>query len=77
MKTKIAGLAAAVFAVSVSFASVSHACGAGECEPVKGNNGWGNGADATNAGSDAGGTSGSKTPNGYGTGPGPGKFTTR
>lgn len=43
-------------------------------------NGWGNGADSTNAGSFSGGTAGSKsdnTWNGPGDGPGPDKFTTR
>lgn len=60
---------------------LSLVAGAGDVAPAsskdKGNNGWGNGADSTNAGSDAGGTAPSKDINGYGTGPGPDKFTTR
>jgi hypothetical protein len=51
-----------------------------ECEgKIKGNNGWGNGPDGTNAGSLSGGTAGSKHDNTWsaGDGPRPGKFTTR
>ena len=51
-----------------------------ECEgKVKGNNGWGNGADGTNPGSNRGGTAGSKHDNTWtdGDGPRPAKFTTR
>lgn len=54
--------------------------GDGECEvEVKGNNGWGNGADGTNPGSNSGGTAGSKSDNLWspGDGPRPSKFTTR
>jgi hypothetical protein len=66
----------------LSATPAAFACGDGSCEPpeeepTKGNNGWGNGADSTNAGSDAGGTKGSKEINGYGTGPGPTKFDER
>jgi hypothetical protein len=53
----------------------------GGCEPPppreKGNNGWGNGAEGTNNGSDDGGTMGSKIDefwNGPGDGPRPAKF---
>ena len=47
--------------------------------PGKGNNGWGNGAEGTNAGSDAGGTQLSKrheSSDAFGD-PGPAKFDTR
>lgn len=50
------------------------------CEPKrKGNNGWGNGAEGTNPGSDEGGTAGSKSDEVWdeGDGPRPGKFTYR
>ena len=45
----------------------------------KGNNGWGNGPDATNPGSFSGATEGSKSDNTWteGDGPAPDKFTTR
>lgn len=39
-------------------------CGCPTPEPGKGNNGWGNGADPSNPGSDNGGTAPSKTNNG-------------
>jgi hypothetical protein len=83
MNTKNVGLVIAAFVLSLAGAPAAFACGDGECEPppdeepTKGNNGWGNGADSTNAGSDAGGTQGSKSSNGYGTGPGPTKFDER
>jgi hypothetical protein len=51
-----------------------------ECEgKVRGDNGWGNGADGTNPGSFSGGTAGSKSDNTWSTGDGPrpAKFTTR
>ena len=56
--------------------------GAGDVcpEPTKkGNNGWGNGAEGTNKGSDEGGTAGSKSDELWtaGDGPAPDKFTTR
>lgn len=43
----------------------------------KGNNGWGNGAEGTNAGSDSGGTASSKSDEALPSGPGPAKFDTR
>jgi len=51
----------------------------GGCEPEKGNNGWGNGAEGTNNGSDEGGTAGSKIDEEWdeGDGPRPEKFTYR
>lgn len=56
-------------------------CCSKECpEPTKkGNNGWGNGAEGTNPGSDKGGTAGSKSDELWtsGDGPRPDKFTTR
>jgi hypothetical protein len=49
------------------------------CEAKKGNNGWGNGAEGTNNGSDDGGTAGSKIDELWtaGDGPKPDKFNTR
>lgn len=56
-------VASAVLALSMSFASTAFACYEGECEPppppppeetTKGNNGWGNGIDGENPGSDEG-----------------------
>jgi hypothetical protein len=64
-------------------AGAGDACCTKDCPPTKrehADNGWGNGADSTNAGSFSGGTAGSKsdnTWNGPGDGPGPDKFTTR
>lgn len=43
--------------MTLSLGSAAFACGDGSC---KGNNGWGNGGDTTNAGSDKGGTAPSK-----------------
>lgn len=80
MKMRTAGLVITVLSLSLSFAPAAFACGDGSCEPPpeeKGNNGWGNGADSTNAGSNTGGTQSSKSNNGYGDGPGPTRFTTR
>lgn len=54
--------------------------GGGEPPPPevpKGNNGWGNGAEGTNPGSDEGGTAGTKSDESVPNGPGPDKFTTR
>ena len=57
--------------------------GGGEVKPpepeptAKGNNGWGNGAEGTNNGSDEGGTESSKIDENVPGGPGPDKFTTR
>jgi hypothetical protein len=51
-----------------------------DCHPRrKGNNGWGNGAEGTNPGSDEGGTAGSKSDESWepGDGPRPGKFDER
>ncbi|MBN8631418.1 MAG: hypothetical protein J0L76_11235 [Rhodobacterales bacterium] len=64
MKTKNLTAAATVLAMVMSFGSAAFACGDNSCEPPtetkKGNNGWGNGGDTTNAGSDKGGTAPSK-----------------
>jgi hypothetical protein len=51
--------AASVIALAMSFATSANACGETPCEPppeeeTKGNNGWGNGIDGTNPGSDEG-----------------------
>ncbi len=61
MKTKNLTAAATVLAITMSFGSAAFACYENECEPpppeeepTKGNNGWGNGIDGTNPGSDAG-----------------------
>ena len=48
-----------------------------EEDPVKGNNGWGNGPDATNAGSFSGATAVTKSVNGLGADKFDGKFTGR
>lgn len=48
-----------------------------DCEPVKGNNGWGNGPDSTNAGSFSGGTAITKSVNGLGVDKFDGKFEGR
>ena len=82
MKNRSIGLIITAFVLSLAAAPATFACGEGECEPpeeepTRGDNGWGNGADSTNAGSNSGATQGSKSINGYGTGPGPAKFTTR
>jgi hypothetical protein len=55
---------AAVLALVMSLGSAAFACGDGSCEPEKGNNGWGNGADTTNSGSFSGATSTTKSVNG-------------
>ena len=67
MKTKNLMSACAIIALSTMFASASFAVGGGEetCERAcnsqsKANNGWGNGGDPTNAGSDEGGTADTK-----------------
>jgi|JI8StandDraft_1071087.scaffolds.fasta_scaffold512903_1 hypothetical protein len=62
-----------VLLLVTSLGSAAFACGDGSCDPVKGNNGWGNGADTTNAGSDDGATAVTKSVNG----PANGKFTGR
>lgn len=56
--------AATVLVMTMSLGTASFACGDSPCEPVKGNNGWGNGADTTNNGSDDGKTSVTKNVNG-------------
>ncbi len=59
---------------------LSKVSGAGEepsCTPKKGNNGWGNGAEGINNGSDEGNTASSKIDESLPSGPGPTKFTTR
>jgi hypothetical protein len=91
MNFRIFGLIISAFVVSLSFTPAAFACTEldpcdppAEDDPVKGNNGWGNGSDedadgngGTNAGSNSGGTAGSKSINGLGTPPGPAKFTER
>ncbi|WP_137112847.1 hypothetical protein [Rhodobacter sp. SY28-1] len=57
-------VASSVLAITMSLGSAAFACGDGSCDPVKGNNGWGNGADTTNNGSDDGKTSVTKSVNG-------------
>ena len=59
--------------MTMSFGSAAFACGDGSCEPVKANNGWGNGYDGTNAGSFSGATKDTKSVNG----PATDKFTGR
>ena len=59
---------------------LSKVSGAGEeCPPTlaKGNNGWGNGAEGINNGSDEGATASSKIDESIPGGPGPAKFSTR
>jgi hypothetical protein len=85
VKTKKLTAACTVFALAMSFAAVSYAEGDGEepptecrCEePTKGNNGWGNGPDTTNAGSFSGGTAETKSVNGLGPDKFDGKFEGR
>lgn len=88
-KLLMAASITAVAALSV-FPAAAVACvdGVG-CDPEdpvdppvvkKGNNGWGNGAEGTNAGSDEGGTEDTKSDESRDEGdtsPGPDKFTTR
>ncbi len=68
-------LVGAVTLVSLGISAPAFACG---CEPpppadTKGNNGWGNGPDSTNAGSNSGATAVTKSVNG----PANDKFTGR
>jgi hypothetical protein len=56
---------------------LSTVSGAGGEPLTKGNNGWGNGAEGTNKGSDEGGTAGSKEDEAIPNGPGPAKFVAR
>lgn len=67
MKPNKLTAACVIIAMSMGFATTSFANGGGECERAcgsqsKGNNGWGNGGDTTNAGSDNGGTKDTKVP---------------
>ena len=65
---KLIKLTAITFAAIVAASGPSFATCTNECEPPpapeKGDNGWGNGADTTNAGSFSGGTRSSKSTNG-------------
>ena len=95
MQTKDLTAVLMIFALAAAFATASQAndclegCsstppsstddGGGDPEP-KGNNGWGNGDEGTNAGSDEGGTEDTKSDESRDEGdtsPGPDKFTTR
>ena len=76
--------AATVLVMTMSLGSATFACYDGSCEPpppppedVKGNNGWGNGPDSTNAGSLSGGTAVTKSVNGLGADKFDGKFEGR
>lgn len=73
-----------IFAMAMGFAATAFANGEepppeciSECEPEKGNNGWGNGPDSTNAGSNSGGTAETKSINGLGADKFDGKFDGR
>lgn len=70
-------LVGAFAVMSLGLLSPAFACGPGTdqtgCEPAKGNNGWGNGVDPINAGSDSGATAVTKSVNG----PANDKFTGR
>lgn len=61
MQAKKLTASVTVLVVVMSLGSAAFACGDGSC---KGNNGWGNGADNINAGSDDGKTSVTKSVNG-------------
>jgi hypothetical protein len=86
MTTKTLTAACTLFALAMSIAAPVHAngeCSEG-CEPppppeeqTKGNNGWGNGPDSTNAGSFSGGTAETKSVNGLGADTFDGKFEGR
>ena len=58
--TAFLSLCAGAAPVKMSNAALDKVAGGCECEVEKGNNGWGNGADGTNPGSDAGATAPSK-----------------
>jgi hypothetical protein len=84
VKTKNMTAACAIIGLAMSLAGMSYAEGDGggeeECrceEPAKGNNGWGNGPDTTNAGSFSGGTAETKSVNGLGADKFDGKFAGR
>ena len=64
MKNKKLTAAATVLVMTMSLGSAAFACDDGSCEPEKGNNGWGNGADPTNSGSFSGATQDTKSVNG-------------
>jgi len=73
VKTRTLTAAATALVLVMSLGSTAFACGDGSCEPEKGNNGWGNGADTTNSGSFSGATKDTKSVNG----PATDKFTGR
>lgn len=83
MNYKNLGLIISAFVLSLSFTPAAFACGCEppppppEEEPVKGNNGWGNGPDTTNAGSFSGKTAVTKSVNGLGADKFDGKFDGR
>jgi hypothetical protein len=84
VKTKILTVAASVLVMTMSIGSAAFACEDGSCdtpppppETTKGNNGWGNGPDSTNAGSFSGGTAVTKSVNGLGADKFDGKFDGR
>lgn len=88
MKTKDLTAAFVIFAMAGGFATASFANDCSECtgtgtgtdggDPgAKGNNGWGNGPDTTNAGSFSGKTAVTKSVNGLGVDKFDGKFTGR
>ena len=58
--TAFLSLSAAAAPVKMSNAALDRVAGGCGCEVEKGNNGWGNGADGTNPGSNAGATAASK-----------------
>ena len=76
MTTKKLTAVATVLAMTLSFGSAAFACDCGPPPPPgteKGNNGWGNGEDPINAGSNSGATKDTKSVNG----PATDKFTGR
>jgi hypothetical protein len=60
--TAFLSLPAAAAPVKMTSAALDQVAGGCGCEVEKGDNGWGNGADGTNPGSDAGATAPSKVP---------------
>ncbi len=72
---KILTAVATVLVLTTSLSSAAFACGCETPPPeeTKGNNGWGNGPDSTNAGSNSGATAVTKSVNG----PANDKFTGR
>jgi hypothetical protein len=77
--TKKLTAACTAFVLAMSCATASFAEGETEPPPesTKGNNGWGNGPDSTNAGSNSGGTAETKSVNGLGADKFDGKFEGR